>query len=1149
MHPLRVSALPGIASVDALYTGMAHLTPAQLRSGVIDAVNESMGAATDAFGNVGSDGDSDHCADSTSSKGAQPVLELPEIEPLLNPPRAAAGSTLVEKPTHAFVLHSSQRQTVDRVNNRFELKSSSFHTAVYDTMLSGGQWMYEVTLKSSGLMQIGWCPPHDVVEWAPRLGVGDFVHTIGYDGYRRAIWNIAKRAGNVGAQWVEGDVVGACIDLDRGRATFRLNGVEVWSGDVPCIATAKGPVPPEERAMYLCCPGLSLSKHEACSVNVGFAPFVYPDPAYRPVGWHSAPVPALYTADLCVEALCRGIEATTDHTKRTAMAAGILLGASPDTLLDLGVACVFALLRRAQSRTAAALALCQDLVDVTAEVLHGADAKNMWAPAVTELCHETSFLTFRVPSRSAGVDWAENALKLLDVIVVRNFMRTCSGVWPKAQSHIDDLMLLCRPRFGSDDILEELIPEVDLTTSAVTPELERHARDIGDDYYCRIFPLRVKVFELLARREPEALCTLMRRIGDGKDASVAAGGMLFTIVAHVINEHAATLNDVNQFAAHYCSASALQDPRNKLHTHRMGGRLSDLLRSRRVAPSQTSNNQLLDYAVWLLHVTTRRQIPELQRLVEDLLERHRSLQEGDGDFDSHIQHINSLTRILVLHRARMLHDVSMDVVFAFAANLLALVKKYESDPLFTLIPQAYVSCAAIILQVTRRSIPVTYSGYLAKHASITSAAMTLVMNPKIAATEAIEVSVQLLSLVLDPPSPDVPLHMNMLATIAQNGAKPVRELLRRMLEHMSHDVAWTLVVDALSRINSGNSLLSPRAELAPGATWLMCEGEPESIANAWPPHDPSKAHAVFAECLRELVRDEKFDATKAVRKLISRASWLSSELDAVAAEEIGQAGGATQSQRRRMGVIFDLLCRQMVTIEFVIEGAGDVLFTPQADGPAMPIVLQELVELVMQICNRYAAPDRDLRVIAERRASHGMDMSPWRMLAPVVGCLLLLGSSDTGTRTGALQQAFVSMLRSPRFSWSLDAVKAAVTLVDVGMLVQTKRATAPKHKVLALLGGEWMEPILTADTFVQSSASPRNDTGGASNSGTDDDDDALCAICAVDAVDCEFVPCKHRSCRSCIDRQLADAPVCFFCKATVERVAAFDPNAAAPRAE
>ena len=50
------------------------------------------------------------------------------------------------------------------------------------------------------------------------------------------------------------------------------------------------------------------------------------------------------------------------------------------------------------------------------------------------------------------------------------------------------------------------------------------------------------------------------------------------------------------------------------------------------------------------------------------------------------------------------------------------------------------------------------------------------------------------------------------------------------------------------------------------------------------------------------------------------------------------------------------------------------------------------------------------------------------------------------------------------------------------------------------------------------------------------DDESLCEICFANPIDTEFVPCGHRSCRVCIERQMTADPVCFYCKSHIDEL-------------
>ncbi|KAK1308152.1 E3 ubiquitin-protein ligase RKP [Acorus calamus] len=100
---------------------------------------------------------------------------------------------------------------------------SMFSSARANAQVWRGKWMYEVTLETSGIQQLGWatqfCPFTD------QNGVGDAQDSYAFDGKRVRKWN--EEAEQYGQTWVVGDVIGCCIDLDDDKISFYRNGVSL----------------------------------------------------------------------------------------------------------------------------------------------------------------------------------------------------------------------------------------------------------------------------------------------------------------------------------------------------------------------------------------------------------------------------------------------------------------------------------------------------------------------------------------------------------------------------------------------------------------------------------------------------------------------------------------------------------------------------------------------------------------------------------------------------------------------------------------------------------------------------------------------------------------------------------------------------------
>ncbi|CAM6100145.1 unnamed protein product [Calypogeia fissa] len=139
----------------------------------------------------------------------------------------------------------------------------SFNSARANTCVWSGQWMFEATLGTGGIQQIGWatlsCP------FTQQKGVGDAFDSYAYDGKRVRKWNFEWQP--YGQQWVAGDVIGCCIDLDAGQISFYRNGISLG------IAFEKVRQLEPKKGYF---PALSMENNQRCELNFGGRPFKYP---------------------------------------------------------------------------------------------------------------------------------------------------------------------------------------------------------------------------------------------------------------------------------------------------------------------------------------------------------------------------------------------------------------------------------------------------------------------------------------------------------------------------------------------------------------------------------------------------------------------------------------------------------------------------------------------------------------------------------------------------------------------------------------------------------------------------------------------------------------------------------------------------------
>lgn len=163
-----------------------------------------------------------------------------------------------------------------------------FSSVRSNACVSKGKWMYEVTLETAGIQQLGWATCS--CNFTREEGVGDSTDSYAYDGRRIRKWSVSWHS--YGQPWVPGDVIGCCIDLDMGEISFLRNGISLG---VAFTEVGKA----EPKLPYY--PAISLSQGERCDLNFGGRPFKYPVEGFQPI---QAP-PVVNDGELVVSAITR----------------------------------------------------------------------------------------------------------------------------------------------------------------------------------------------------------------------------------------------------------------------------------------------------------------------------------------------------------------------------------------------------------------------------------------------------------------------------------------------------------------------------------------------------------------------------------------------------------------------------------------------------------------------------------------------------------------------------------------------------------------------------------------------------------------------------------------------------------------------------
>lgn len=163
--------------------------------------------------------------------------------------------------------------------------TTAFSTVKANCCVFKGKWMYEVQLRSKGIMQIGWCSAH--CKFTQDTGVGDTRSSYGLDGSKQRLWHVQTR--KYGPYWRNGDIFGVCLDMDEGTIEYYRNGIGLGEAfrDI------------ERGAGIALFPAISLAFNDSVTLNFGGSPYRHPVKGYSPL--QTNPEAILKNADLLLQ--------------------------------------------------------------------------------------------------------------------------------------------------------------------------------------------------------------------------------------------------------------------------------------------------------------------------------------------------------------------------------------------------------------------------------------------------------------------------------------------------------------------------------------------------------------------------------------------------------------------------------------------------------------------------------------------------------------------------------------------------------------------------------------------------------------------------------------------------------------------------------
>lgn len=144
--------------------------------------------------------------------------------------------------------------------------ASSFESVRCTFQVDSGVWYYEVTVITSGVMQIGWATRNSKFLNYEGYGIGDDEFSLAYDGCRQLIWFNASSRPHSHRCWKPGDVLGTLLDLDSKHILFYLNGEPLKQAYSDVFKNAKS-------GFFA---AASFMSFQQCEFNFGRKPFKFP---------------------------------------------------------------------------------------------------------------------------------------------------------------------------------------------------------------------------------------------------------------------------------------------------------------------------------------------------------------------------------------------------------------------------------------------------------------------------------------------------------------------------------------------------------------------------------------------------------------------------------------------------------------------------------------------------------------------------------------------------------------------------------------------------------------------------------------------------------------------------------------------------------
>ncbi|BFZ10610.1 hypothetical protein BsWGS_13649 [Bradybaena similaris] len=281
----------------------------------------------------------------------------------------------------------------------------------------------------------------------------------------------------------------------------------------------------------------------------------------------------------------------------------------------------------------------------------------------------------------------------------------------------------------------------------------------------------------------------------------------------------------------------------------------------------------------------------------------------------------------------------------------------------------------------------------------------------------------------------------------------------------------------------------------------------------------------FQSLLAKILLDDEARSTKFLDSLMNQLNWSLSEFVGIT-QEIQSLTAKTeplileQRQIKICAACFEISVCLLRVLEMVATVAPQV-FTDWSR-PSAELFLKRLMQILSQIMARVTMKDGAFENTVALRIL-GLDtVSLYPILSVTVGIMAQLivrcggSSQEKATRSLLLDSGF-----------SADSLKFVLGENHVQKSQKDKSFSLKKFDEISAEEIEDVEKLLAFLSHQQVSLTAAEEIVK---------DEDLCTICYGNPQQAVFVPCGHKSCRTCITQHLLNKKQCFFCISTITRV-------------